>query len=438
MNVLELDQDPAAVGVYESLNRFVTLAVTVTHVLLVASVWGRWRDIILLTGVFVLLVGFNVLVAKQFFSERARTVDAARLIINLLANFVFGHFSDWQLPVWLYLPLNVLWIDTHLARWFRYVVFGLILLTGIVAVLEGCSPLVPLVFIVISALVYGISNARVALLKIVLERLAQRHQELARAHEELAQAHQRGREQDRLSSLGMLAAGIAHEINNPLSYVKSNVNALYRDLRAQKELPEVLGEYVTEVLPATLDGIQRIATIVSDLRRFARGDPEPMVEYDLNEEIQAALRITHGRIEARCKVELELGPLPRMMGKPQQMAQVVINLLINAAQAMKEHGKIAISTRQEGEEVVMVVRDTGQGMSPEVLDKLFQPFFSTKPLGEGTGMGLAVVHGIVTAHGGRIQVESQPDQGTTFTLRLPRVLPVRPVAQASQTGDAPA
>jgi two-component system, NtrC family, sensor kinase len=423
MSVVEVDRDPAAAEVQERLKRFVTIAVTVTHVLLVASVWGRWRDIVILTVTFFFTTGFNIVSATRFFSERARTAEALRLTLNLLTNFVYGHFSDWQLPVWLYLPLNVLWIDTHLARWFRAFVLGLILLTGVVAVWEGCSPIVPLVFIVVSALVYGISNARVALLKLVLERLEQRHQELARAHEELAQAHQRGHEQDRLSSLGMLAAGVAHEINNPLAYVKSNVNALYRDLRNQKELPAGLGEYVTEVLPETLDGIQRIATIVADLRRFARGDPEPMVEYDLNEEIRAALRITHTRLKVKSVVELELGSLPRMMGRPQQMAQVVVNLLINAAQSMTDRGTIAVSTRQEGEEVVLVVRDTGHGMPPEVLEKLFQPFFSTRPIGEGTGMGLAVVHGIVAAHGGRLQVESQPGQGSTFTIRLPRTPP---------------
>jgi signal transduction histidine kinase len=150
----------------------------------------------------------------------------------------------------------------------------------------------------------------------------------------------------------------------------------------------------------------------------------------LNDEIQAALRITHSRIEARCRVVLKLRPLPRMLGRPQQMAQVVVNLLINAAQATPDEGQISLSTRHEGSEVVLVVQDTGQGMTPEVRQKLFQPFFSTRPIGEGTGMGLAVVHGIVSAHGGRIDVESHPGKGSTFTIHLPLAAPAPRAAGA--------
>jgi signal transduction histidine kinase len=425
MSTSELELDPEAMSgqAHARLKWFILSGVITTHLLLILSVWGRWRSIALITGVFVLVVVYNMVLAQPVFSKSTRTVETLRLIGNTVATIVYGHFTDWQLPVWLYLPLDGIWVDTRLDPRARYLLFGLFLVVGLVAVVEGCPPLVPLVFIVLSGLVHAISSVRVHLLRQVLERLAQRHQQLARAHEALAQAHERGREQDRLSSLGMLAAGLAHEINNPLAYVKSNVSSLYRDLRAQEQLPPVLDEYRTEVLPATLEGIQRIATIVSDLRRFARGDPEPISEYELNAEVEAALRITHGRIAPQCEVELFLGPLPRMKGRPRQIAQVVINLLINAAQAMTERGKIFLSTHQEGEEVVLVVRDTGHGMTPDVRAKLFQPFFSTRQLGEGTGMGLAVVHGIVSAHGGRIEVESQPGQGTTFTIRLPRVPP---------------
>jgi two-component system NtrC family sensor kinase len=425
MSAPEAEQDPiaAAGDINARLLRFILIAVVITHVLLVASVWGQWTNIALITGVFFLVVCLNLTLARPAFSEQTRLIETIRLVGNMVANLVYGHFTGWQLPMWLYLPLDAIWVDTRKDRRGLYVLFGPFLVVGIAAVLDGCPPLVPLVFIILSVIVHAISRVRMHLLHEVLSRLAHRHRELARAHQELAQAHERALQQDRLSSLGMLAAGVAHEINNPLAYVKSNVNALYRDLQDEKPLPPVLSEYVTEVLPATLEGIQRIATIVSDLRRFARGDPEPLSEYDLNDEVQAALRITHSRIVARCRVVLKLRPLPRMLGRPQQMAQVVVNLLINAAQATPTEGQISLSTRHEGSEVVLVVQDTGQGMTPEVQQKLFQPFFSTRPIGEGTGMGLAVVHGIVSAHGGRIDVESQPGKGSTFTIRLPLAAP---------------
>jgi signal transduction histidine kinase len=121
-----------------------------------------------------------------------------------------------------------------------------------------------------------------------------------------------------------------------------------------------------------------------------------------------------------------LGAVGRVVGRPRQITQVLVNLLVNAGQATAPGGRIRLSTRPEGEEVWLEVRDTGCGMPPEVLSRLFQPFFTTKPMGLGTGLGLAVVHGIVTAHGGRITVESQPGQGSCFTVWLPRALPSEP------------
>jgi signal transduction histidine kinase len=252
--------------------------------------------------------------------------------------------------------------------------------------------------------------------------LARADAQLARVRAALDEVRERAREQERLASLGTLAAGIVHEINNPMSYVKSNVSALFEDLSAQRSLPPELQEYVTEVLPSTLDGIQRICAIVADLRRFSRGEAEHRVPYDLNAEVEAAVRMTRGQLQASGGVELELGPLPRMLGHPRQISQVILNLLVNAAQAMAGRpGKVAVSTRQEEDMAVLVVRDSGSGMGPEVLARLFEPFFTTKPVGEGTGMGLVMVHDIVAAHGGRIEVQSQPGQGSTFIIRLPQV-----------------
>ncbi|WP_224364582.1 sensor histidine kinase [Hyalangium versicolor] len=416
MDTSEPELDSESHKVHARLMRLILTGVVATHLLLIIAVWGQWRTIAIITAVFFFVAGFNMIRARPVFSVHTRFSETLRLCTNTAAVILYGHFTDWALPVWIYLPLDGIWADTHLMPRASYLMFGLFLVVGIVAVLEGCPPVVPLFFILLSALAHAISSVRMELLRRAAERLAQRNQELTTAY-------QRGQEQDRLSSVGMLAAGLAHEINNPLAYVKSNVTALYRDLKDRRDLSPEMAEYVTEVLPATLDGIQRIATIVSDLRRFARGDPEPIAEYDLNTEVETAVRITQSRLAPVCRLELELGALPRVTGRPRQITQVVINLLLNAAQAMTKWGQVFLSTRQEGEEVVLVVRDTGEGMTPEVQGKLFQPFFSTRPLGEGTGMGLAVVHGIVSAHGGRVQVESQLGKGSTFTIRLPRVPP---------------
>ena len=397
--------------------------VIITHLLLVGSIWGQWRRIAIISGVFVLVSVLNDALVRRirFFSERARLAENLRVGLNLFVTPIYGYFTDWALPMWLYLPLNSLWVDSTMDRLARPRLLVMLLGVAAVAILDGCPPLLPLTFVLISMTVGAISEARAQLMRLATQRLALQHEELKRAHAELDRAWQRAREQDRLSSLGVLAAGIAHEINNPMSYVKSNVTALFEDMREHPALPAELQEYVTDALPATMDGIQRICAIVSDLRRFARGETEQVVEYDLNAEVEAALRITRGQIQAHGAVEVDLGPLPRLQGNPRQMSQVVINLLVNAAQALAggSPGKVFVSTRQEGDKVVLTVRDTGMGMGPEVLSRLFQPFFTTKPVGEGTGIGLMVVHDIVAAHGGHIEVHSQPQRGTAFIIRLP-------------------
>jgi signal transduction histidine kinase len=405
--------------------KWTTLGMVIaTHLLLVGAIWGQWGRIAIITGVFVVATSLNEAITRnlRFFSKRARLAENLRLGFNLLTTTVYGHFTDWAMPMWLYLPLNSMWVDSTMDRLARPRLLAMLLGVAAVAMLDGCPPLVPLTFVLLSMAVGAIAEARAQLVRLANQRLERRHAELERAHEDLDKAWQRARDQDRLSSLGVLAAGIAHEINNPMSYVKSNVNALYEDMRDHPALPPELQEYVTEALPATKDGIERICSIVSDLRRFSRGETEQVVEYDLNAEVEAALRITRGQLRAHGEVQVELKPLPRLQGNPRQISQVIINLLVNAAQALagREPGKVFVSTRQDGEAVELEVRDTGMGMGPEVISHLFQPFFTTKPVGEGTGIGLMVVHDIVAAHGGHIEVRTQLQQGTAFIIRLPQ------------------
>jgi signal transduction histidine kinase len=257
-------------------------------------------------------------------------------------------------------------------------------------------------------------------------RVGERTQQLSEANAQLQESlasnqrlHEHMLRQEKLSSLGVLAAGIAHEINNPMAYVTSNIETLVNELPRLASEPALLEEYRADILPSTMDGVQRVNRIVADLRRFARGDAEEMTPVDVNAEVASALRISQNQVKYRCTVETDLAELPPVMGRGQQLAQVFVNLIVNAAQASRERGVVRIRTFREDGHVVFSVEDNGVGMTREVLGKLFQPFFTTKPVGEGTGLGLSVVHGIVKAHGGTIDVQSTPGAGSCFEVRLP-------------------
>ncbi|WP_224250098.1 sensor histidine kinase [Hyalangium gracile] len=379
--------------------------------LLIFQFWGQWRVVGVLAAVL-LVVGISNTLVVQWVWRRVGYpwAETVRLGVSALSFLILGPLVKWSVLLWIYVPFNMLWFEGE-GRWERLRALAYLVFVDAVALLGGCDPLLPVAFTVLAAIAFQVADRRTALHQIMLRRVLVQQEQLQKAHE-------RALEQEKLSSLGMMAAGVAHEINNPMSFVTSNVSSLYKELQRQPGLPGPLQEYVTEVLPETLDGIRRVNAIVSDLRRFSRGDAEIPTEYDLNEEARAALRIAHGQL-GHCKVEADLGELSKVVGRPRQIAQVLVNLLVNAGQATGPGGRVQLTTRQEGDQVRMEVRDTGSGMSPEVLSRLFQPFFTTKPLGMGTGLGLAVVHGIVTAHGGRVAVRSKPGEGSCFTVYLP-------------------
>ncbi|ATB30081.1 sensor histidine kinase [Melittangium boletus] len=406
---------------------FIFALVTLDVLVMMGAYWGHWKTFGIVLALGLTATGVNLLLTRDFFaefSEAASSRETLRVGLNLVITAGYGHFTGWIFPVWFFLPLNSLWVRHALHPRHRAYMYVMFVAITLFALFEGSPPTVSITMLLLSVLITGTSGAYLELTAHTVGGLSRRQEELAHSLTELDLTHRRAREQERLSSLGMLAAGIAHEINNPMSYVKSNLHALQHELRGQAELPPGLREYAVEVLPETLEGVQRVCSIVADLRRFAKGDPEALIPYDLNEEVQTALRITRGRLQAHCDVEVSLEPLQPMLGHPRQISQVVVNLLLNAAQAMKRRGQVFVSTRPDGEDdVVLTVRDTGEGMGPDVLAHLFQPFFTTRPEGEGTGLGLAVVHGIITSHGGRVRVESTVGEGSTFVVRLPRVPP---------------
>ena len=389
-------------------------------VALLLSLWGQWPVFLgVLATTLVLMVG-NVGVTGLLTPRIAPPVaEAVRLLLNTLGFVVNGHLTAWAPLVWFFLPFNLLWFS-GMDRWVR-VRLGIFLVTGTTfALWDGANPWLVLTFAVVGTFGYVLTERRIWLLRQMLRQVIDQREQLQRAHTQLQQIQRLAFAQEKLSSLGVMAAGIAHEINNPMSFITSNVNSLYRELQRQSSLPEPFKEYVDDVLPATLHGIRRVNAIVDDLRRFSRGAPESSTEYELNTEVQAALRIAHHQL-GHCHVETDLGEVGTITGRPQEIVKVLVNLLVNAGQATAAGGTVRVSTRREGEWVRVEVRDTGPGLSTEAMRNLFQPFFTTKPTGTGMGLGLAVVHGIITAHGGRIEVNRQPGQGACFTVHLPRV-----------------
>jgi signal transduction histidine kinase len=281
---------------------------------------------------------------------------------------------------------------------------------------------------------------------------------------ELAEAQQQLLQSEKLASIGQLAAGVAHEINNPIGFVHSNLGSLTRyfehllrvieHFETHRDLVAGTGEagkawaaevealkaeadfaYLKDDIPAllaeSLDGVERVRRIVLDLRDFSRIDTNQSWELtDLRTGLDSTLNIVHNEIKYHADVVKEYGDLPPVECLPAQINQVFMNLLVNAAQAMPpdRRGTITIRCAQTGDKVWVEIADNGSGIPPENLKKIFDPFFTTKPVGKGTGLGLSLSYGIVEKHGGRIQVNSQPGSGTTFRITLP-------LRQAQESGE---
>jgi PAS domain S-box-containing protein len=259
---------------------------------------------------------------------------------------------------------------------------------------------------------------------------------------------------EKLASLGLLSAGVAHEMNNPLAYVTNNLAVLERDvgglarvlaayeesrptletadpdaaeriakLALENDLPYIQ-ENLGQILKSTRQGAKRVSDIVQNLRGFARLDQAAIDRVDLNAAIGQGLELIRSRLEQhQIHVAQNLGEIPAIVCAPAQINQVILNLLLNAQQAIVETGRrggrIEIATRAERHEVVLEITDDGCGIPEEIHARIFDAFFTTKPVGEGTGLGLSISHSIVSDHGGRIELESTPSQGSRFRVVLP-------------------
>jgi len=234
---------------------------------------------------------------------------------------------------------------------------------------------------------------------------------------------------DRLAAVGQLAAGIAHEINNPLAYVRANLGAMGKlldtvDAKLSAKLVHGLDaelEEGRELVEESVGGVDRVAAIVRDVKDFSHtggGDQERIALQPL---LDAALRVAKPQLPDGCRVERHYQEIPEVGGSSQELKQVFLNILINAFQAVDGYGAIRLSTVHEAGWVVVSVEDEGCGIPGDAIERIFDPFFTTKPVGEGTGLGLSISYQIVRNHGGEITVDSRPGVGTTFRVALPEL-----------------
>ncbi len=271
-------------------------------------------------------------------------------------------------------------------------------------------------------------------------------------NKELSEAQHQLVQSEKLASLGQLAAGVAHEINNPIGFVLSNFNTLkeylatlatltnkyveferavgapsgtaaalaksIKDYRDENDVPFIL-EDADCLSDESIDGLNRVREIVAGLKSFARVDGPEFCEASLNDLLEVSLRMVWNDLKYKCEIKRNLAEIPPIRCHPGQINQVFTNLLVNAGQAIETSGVITVNTYQQAQEVVVEIVDNGKGIPADIRAEIFNPFFTTKPVGEGTGLGLSVSYGIVQKHRGEIAVESEVGKGTTFRVSFP-------------------
>jgi two-component system, NtrC family, sensor kinase len=272
-------------------------------------------------------------------------------------------------------------------------------------------------------------------------------EELTRAYGELKATHSQLLQQEKMASIGQLAAGVAHEINNPMGFISSNLGTMGKyldrlagflemqssgiELSAPAKLQEEIAEarrklkvdYILEdarsLLAESKDGAERVRTIVQNLKSFSRVDEANYSYADLNECLESTVTIAWNELKYNTTLNRDYGELPRVKCLPQQLNQVFLNMMVNAAHAIGRQGEITLRTRQVQDLVTVAIHDTGCGIPEGIRNRIFEPFFTTKEVGKGTGLGLSISYDIIKKHGGTIEVESSADAGTTFTITLP-------------------
>lgn len=246
--------------------------------------------------------------------------------------------------------------------------------------------------------------------------------------------------QEKMASIGQLAAGVAHEINNPIGFISSNLNTLggyigkiekfvmsqlenlpsdeLTQLRNKLKIDYILKDS-PELIQESIEGTERVTAIVKNLRSFSRLDEEKYTAVNLNDCIEDSLKMVWNELKYKVTVTKEFTDLPKTQCFPLQISQVIMNILVNAAHSIEEQGSITIKTWHQGGIINIAIADSGCGIENKYFNRLFEPFFTTKEVGKGTGLGLSISYDIVKKHNGKILVESELGKGTTFTVQIP-------------------
>lgn len=278
-----------------------------------------------------------------------------------------------------------------------------------------------------------------------LERMVEgRTIELKKANYKLKSAQEQVIQSEKLSSIGQLSAGVAHEINNPIGFINSNLKTLseyaettlkliegYSSLKQDNSSIEAIkSEYdynfikkdMPQLIKESIEGASRVIEIVKDLKGFARTDNKATAKVNLHTCINSTLNMVANEIKYKAQVKKDFGEIPEIECRPVQINQVIMNLLVNAAQAIKDEGLITIKTYSLGENIILEISDTGEGIKKDIMEKIFDPLFTTKEASIGTGLGLSVTYSIVKSHSGDIEAISTTGKGTTFKVTLPAKL----------------
>lgn len=290
-------------------------------------------------------------------------------------------------------------------------------------------------------------NERMQALEVANAYLLKNQQELQVLNQQLKLAQNQVLQSEKMAAIGQLAAGVAHEINNPIGFVSSNLGTLktyterllmvlnaytqmeplippgeeLASLRAIKQTVELdfLQQDVVDLLQESREGLDRVTKIIQDLKDFSHVNEAEWIDTDLNQGLDSTLNVVWNEVKYKAKIIKEYGDIPEINCLASQINQVFLNLIVNASHAIEESGTITLRTQLKDGFIVVEVADSGMGIPPEIRHRIFEPFFTTKPIGKGTGLGLSLSYDIVKKHGGHIDVSSEPGVGTSFKVWLP-------------------